>query len=588
MGQGRRRRYRRTILTTVIAMIVGLVCTTTISKDLVHKPRPRDVFVAASATINPDSTTTAIADSDVWGMSQADVDKTMDAIRATNVNAVRLMIPWAGVEATQGNLDWTSIDKTVNSAAARNIAVVGMVNATPRWAVVSGGRYLSSRPASPAVYADFVAKFVQRYVGKIAAVEIWNEPNAVTFYTPTPDPAGYTDLLKAAYPKVKAIDPSIVVLSAGLGALQSFGSLTINPVAFLTQMYAAGAKPYFDAFNYHPYLYNLKFSAGVGKPNSPLDLLMQIRQVMIANGDEGKRIWATEYGQPASSGGEAKENDFIADILLKWQELPYTGPMFIYTTRDRATGTTSTQATFGIYRTNWTPKTAQQTVQAGASGAIPKSAEFQRFATVNDAALGSPLSPVFKTTDGNWAQVRTVSTVYETTGGFVSSPNPVTVKAGKYLLSPIGPFANGYQDFNKSTGLRVWYSEATGAHSAAGHTAKVWVPELGLATTDESGGPTGTYTTFEHGKITWSPFAGAKIIWADGHGPGTTPTTTPTTTTTTTTTTGTTTTTTTATTIPTTPPITTTPPTTTPKPAGNPITALLTLLSGLLGSLGGR
>jgi hypothetical protein len=570
-----------------MAVIVGLACTTTISKDLVHDHgRPRDVFVTSTVTINAAPTTTAIADSDVYGMTQADVDKTMDMLRASNVTSVRLLIPWAGVEATQGNLDWSTVDKTVNSAASRNIAVVGMVNSTPRWAVASGGKYLSGRPASPDVYADFVAKFVTRYVGKIAAVEIWNEPNAVTFYTPLPDPAGYVDLLKAAYPKVKAIDPSVAVLSAGLGAIVSLGSLSINPVAYVTQMYAAGAKPYFDALSFHPYLYNLKFSDGVGKANSPLQQLMQIRQVMIANGDDSKKIWATEYGQPASSGGEANENDFIADMLLKWQELPYTGPMFIYTTRDRKTGTTSSQDTFGIYRTDWTPKTAQQTVQAGASGAIPKSAEFQRFATVTDSALGTPLSPVYKTTDGTWAQVRTVSTVFETTSGFITSPNPVAVKAGSYMLVPTGPFANGYQDFNKSTGLRVWYSEATGAHSGAGHIAKVWVPELGLATSDESGGPTGTSMNFEYGKITWNPAYGAKIIWADGHGPGTTPTstTTPTTTPTTPTTPPTT-----PTTPPTTTPPTTTPPTTTPPNpgSGNPLTAVLTLLSNLLGSLGG-
>jgi polysaccharide biosynthesis protein PslG len=592
VGQGRHRSYRRAFLTTAIAVTVGLVCTTTISKDLVREPRPRDVYVAAAATINPAGTTTAISDSDVWGMTQADVDKTMDAIRATNVTAVRLMIPWAGVEATQGRLDWSSIDKTVNSAASRNLAVVGMVNSTPRWAVGNGGQYLSGGPASPEVYADFVAKFVQRYPGKIAAVEVWNEPNAITFWTPLPNPARYVDLLKAAYPKIKAIDPSIVVLAAGLGAVLSVGSLSINPVSYLTQMYAAGAKPYFDAMNFHPYLYTLKFSDGVGKPNSPLTMLMQMRQVMTANGDDAKRIWSTEYGQPSSTGGEAKQNEYIADILLKWQELPYTGPMFIYTTRDRSSGTNSTAATLGIYRTNWTPKAAQQSVQAGASGAIAKSAEYQRFAANTDPALGTPLSPVFKTSDGNWAQVRTVSTVYETKSGFIASPTPAAAKAGSYLVSPIGPFANGCQDFNKSTGLRVWYSEATGAHSAAGHTAKVWVPELGLATSDESGSPLGTTTNFEYGKITWSPAWGAKIVWAPGHGPGTTPTTTPTTTTTTTATTTVTTipttptTPTTATTVPTTPPP-TTPPPTPPRP-GNPIVAVLTLLSNFLGSLGGR
>lgn len=368
MGQSRRRGFRRAFLTTVLAVIIGLVCTTTISKDLVHHGRPRDVFVTSTVTINPAPTTTAIADSDVYGMVQADVDKTMDMLRASNVPAVRLLIPWAGVAATQGTLDWSTVDKTVNSAAARNLAVVGVVNSTPSWAVATGGQYLSGRPASPAVYADFVAKFVARYPGKIAAVEIWNEPNAVTFYTPAPDPAGYVDLLKASYPKVKAIDPSIVVLAAGLGSIVSVGSIAINPVAYVTQMYAAGAKPYFDALSLHPYQYTLKFSGGMGVANSALQQLMQMRQVMVANGDDSKRIWATEFGEPASSGGAATENDYISDMLVKWQELPYTGPMFIYTTRDRNTGSASAEDTFGIYQTSWTPKTAQQTVAAGASG----------------------------------------------------------------------------------------------------------------------------------------------------------------------------------------------------------------------------
>ncbi len=113
--------------------------------------------------------------------------------------------------------------------------------------------------------------------------------------------------------------------------------------------------------------------------NSAALQMMQMRQIMVANGDEPKKIWATEYGQPASIGGAAKQNEFVADMLLKWQELPFAGPMFIYTTRDRKTGSSRCDETLGIYETNWTPKAVQQTVKAGASGAIAKSAEFQRF-----------------------------------------------------------------------------------------------------------------------------------------------------------------------------------------------------------------
>src|SRR2546429_9047230 len=92
---------------------------------------------------------------------------------------------------------------------------------------------------------------------------------------------------------------------------------------------------------------SLKFSGGVGKANSPLQQLMDIRQAMTANGDGNKKIWATEYGQPASSGGEAKENEYIADILLKWQEVAYARPKIRYTARALPARRTSKQTPFG-------------------------------------------------------------------------------------------------------------------------------------------------------------------------------------------------------------------------------------------------
>jgi hypothetical protein len=489
--------------------MVGVSSTTAISSDLLM-PR-RQVMAVSATTIDPSGTTTAIADSDVYGLTQPDVDKTMDMIKATGVRSVRLLIPWAGVEATQGQLDWSSVDKTVQSAASRGLAVVGVVNSTPLWAVAAGGQYLSSRPASPDTYGEFVAKVVARYDSVMSAVEIWNEPNGVMFFTPLPDPAGYVALLKAAYPRVKAVDPNIVVIGGSMGAVANFANVSIDPVTFLQQMYAAGARSYFDALAFHPYHYTLKFSDGMTVVNSPLYQLMGLRQTMIANNDAAKKIWATEYGEPSSQNGDSQENTFITDMLTKWQEMPYTGPMFIDTTRDRNTSSTSPEDTLGIYHTDWTPKTVQPTVQAGATGRIPKSPEYQRFATVTDPALGEILSPVYLATPQNYAQIRTVSTIFETSSGFITSPDPVADRARCYGNIPIGPFANGYQDFNNATGLRIWYSSATGAHPVSGGIASAWTPDLGLALTDEQTSVGGRYVDFQHGTISYVIGTGATV-----------------------------------------------------------------------------
>ncbi|GLP77052.1 hypothetical protein TUM20983_41620 [Mycobacterium antarcticum] len=442
----------------------------------------------------------------------------MDAIKATGVRSVRLLIPWAAVEPTQNKLDWSTVDKTINSAASRGLAVVGTVNSTPAWSVAPGGAALSGRPASPAVYGDFVAKVVTRYISKISAIEVWNEPNAVTFYSPKPDPAGYVDLLKASYPRIKAVDPSVVVLGGSMGAVVDYGDYAINPVRFLSAMYATGAKNYFDALAFHPYQYTLKFSDGMTVANSPLYQLMQLRQIMIGNGDQAKKIWATEYGQPTSSGGDAQQNAFVTDMLSKWQEMPYAGPMFIYTTRDRTTGSFAADDTFGMFRRDWTAKPVRQTIQSGATGQIPKSAEYQRFATVTDPVLGTVLSPVFRATAQNWAQIRTVGTIYETPAGFLTSPNPVADRARCYGAVPKTAFAQGYQDFEHPYGLRIWYSPATGAHPVGGGIANAWKPDLGLAVTDEIPGFGSSRVDFEHGTITYTAFRGATVTYGE-HAP---------------------------------------------------------------------
>lgn len=506
----RRDRFRWLGRVATLSAATALICAVAISSDSGWRS-PREVIAISAAAIDTSPTTVAIADSDTFGMSQADVDTTMNAIRNSNVRAVRLFIPWAGVEAQQGRYDWTAIDKTVDSAAARGLAVVGIVNSTPSWAVAPGGQPLSGRPASAAVYADFVGAVATRYAGKISALEIWNEPNAVTFYSPKPDAAGYVDLLRAAYPKIKSIDPSITVIGGVLGSIVDFGDLAINPVTYTQQMYAAGAKGYFDAFSFHPYHYSLKFSDGVTVANSPVQQLIQIHLIMVANGDGAKRIWSTEYGQPASAGGEAQQNAYLTDMLTKWQELPYVGPMFVYTTRDRNTGGVGAEDTLGIYRTNWTPKPVQQVVASAAAGGLAKAPEYERFSAVSDPALGTVLSPVYRATPKVWAQIRTVRTIYETPTGFITSPNPVADKARAYGAVPKGEFVDGSQEFDHQYGLRIWYSPQTCARAAGGGIANAWTPDLGLAVSDEVSGPGGSRMNFEHGTIDWSAVAGARV-----------------------------------------------------------------------------
>lgn len=330
-------------------------------------PDSRTYAYVETASINTSGSTVGFADSDLWGMSPDDVNRTLDLMTATGVRTVRVMLPWAGLEPNPGQYDWGKADLIVDAANARGMSVLGTLVSSPGWAVNPGNPAISSPPASAATYGEFAGAAAAHFRGRVAAYEIWNEPNSVTSWTSGPqgpEPAVYTAMLKAAYPAIKGADRSALVIGGVVGAVVQFFALTTDPVTFVEQMYGAGAAGSFDALSFHPYLYNNEFSKGRGTANTPLSQTEGIHRAMAANGDGGKKIWATEYGEPTSAVDEATQAAYLTDFLTTWRTLPFAGPAYIYTTRDRNTGSGNPDDTFGVYRTDWTPKPAQAAVAA--------------------------------------------------------------------------------------------------------------------------------------------------------------------------------------------------------------------------------
>jgi polysaccharide biosynthesis protein PslG len=322
------------------------------SRGVLHLP------VVLTAAINESPTTLGIADSSLYTLSETDVNKTLDELQSLGVTDVRIAVPWIFVQPNSSqSYDWSKVDMVVDAAAARNMGVLGVISGTPTWA----GFPINGHP-SPAVYADFASAVATRYQGKISAYEIWNEPNGVTFWSPVSAKA-YTDLLKAAYPAIKAADPSATVIGGVLGAVGDIAGISTNAASFVNQMYADGAHGFFDALSFHPYHYVTPFSKGT-LAGDPIEQVAAIRALMLANGDGALKLWATEYGLPTSEVSQAQQAAYIHDFVVAWQQVQGAGPMFIYTTRDAATGAFDDEANFGIFTTNWSPKIAAGTVAA--------------------------------------------------------------------------------------------------------------------------------------------------------------------------------------------------------------------------------
>lgn len=356
---------RRPVIKTGVTLAISAALPVGVAGLLVTSmgTGPEPVPYSLSAAISDSNTTIGFADSDIIGMSTADINKTLDEMQSLGVQNVRILIPWNNVEPVQGYWNWSTVDTLVNAAADRNMGILGVLNSTPAWAAPAGYPAVATPPASDAQYAAFASAVAQRYAGKVSAYEVWNEPNAATFWYPSPDPAAYTKLLQAAYPAIKAADPNATVIGGVVGWVTDTPGLAINAASYIQGMYDNGAQGYFDALSFHPYQYQVPFGNGTPYgPLAPINQLATIHQEMVAAGDGSKQIWATEYGEPTSVVDNTTQAAFISNFLNSWSSFNYTGPMFIYTTRDRNTGSTSDQDTLGVFQTNWTPKPAANVI----------------------------------------------------------------------------------------------------------------------------------------------------------------------------------------------------------------------------------
>ena len=387
-----------------VKFTVGLMVAAAVSAaatGLLGTSGPSTAGVIPTASIDTSSSTIGFADSELYFMSEAEINRTLDEMQALGVQNVRIMIPWAGIQPTKTTYEWQYIDRIVNAATARNMGILGMVNSTPAWAAKNGIKY-SGQPSSSTAFGNFVDQVARRYKGKISAYEIWNEQNSYKFFTPV-SASAYTSLLKAAYTRIKAVDPSALVIVGGLSSNLTYGSLTLAPDDFLRKMYAAGAGKYFDAVAYHPYHYKMMFSTGGWHPDSPINQLTRLRQLMVSKGDGHKLIWATEYGQASTFVSEENQAAFLRDMLTTWRTLGYAGPAFVYTTRDSIfIDPAELNAHFGVLNTDWTEKLAAQVIReltgAGMSEAaaysLVASQEFRDFLDSGPViALDDPPSP---------------------------------------------------------------------------------------------------------------------------------------------------------------------------------------------------
>jgi hypothetical protein len=303
---------------------------------------------------------------DIQTLSRSDLARYLDGVKGAGARWIRIGIYWAVIQrGGPRSYDWKAFDRVVNAAKRRRLAVLGVIVYTPSWARARGMPG-AAPPLDLGLYAAFAGRVARHFRARVRAYEIWNEPNIAGFWAPGPSPAAYTAMLELAYRAIKRARPSATVVSAGLSPHASYGAVDaqhVNPITFLEQMYANGARGSMDAVGWHPY----NFPFGLAYYNWSAWSQMaatapSARSVMRANGDGGKRVWATEWGAPtgtsATSVTEAGQAALVADALRRLRALPWAGPSFLYSYRDTGTNAADRVQNFGIVRHDFSRKPA--------------------------------------------------------------------------------------------------------------------------------------------------------------------------------------------------------------------------------------
>ncbi|MBN1955755.1 MAG: cellulase family glycosylhydrolase [Anaerolineae bacterium] len=181
---------------------------------------------------------------------------------------IKQQLRWEDFSPGPGEMDWSGYDAVVDEANQHGLKVMLSVVGAPAWS----RSYFDSNPeaAPPDDFADFTAflgQLVDRYQGRIHAIEVWNEQNLDREWDTAEgvSAARYVEMLRLAYQTIKSRDPNIIVISGALSPVGASATDPNNPARviylndrdYFQQMINQGFLDYCDCVGAHHNGYNI-------------------------------------------------------------------------------------------------------------------------------------------------------------------------------------------------------------------------------------------------------------------------------------------------------------------------------------------
>jgi hypothetical protein len=276
-------------------------------------------LLAAVPAAAPAGPLVGIADDRILLAGGAPADKAVAAWAADGVDVVRIFVGWNGVSPSPNArtqpagaaYDFSRIDAAVDRVRAAGMQpLLTLTGPGPVWGMQDPSRGSHRYRPSPSRYAQFAAAAAAHFAGRVSRYILWNEPNLSFWLSPRAgEPALYRNLVNAAVPAIRAVDPSAQLL---VGALAP----RAQPLAFLRALgcvdaryrrVRTGACTHFKpitatALAYHPHSVTFAPSqpfpgandanlASLGKLEAVFDRLRHAGRLRVGGG-----LWLDEYG----------------------------------------------------------------------------------------------------------------------------------------------------------------------------------------------------------------------------------------------------------------------------------------------------
>jgi len=285
-----------------------------------------------------------------FGQSKGILPANLSLMRQAGVTAIRDEISWSAVERQKGRYAMPeSASSFVNGALDAGIEPLLIFDYGNRF-YDNGDKPLSAAAIEAFTrYAEFV---VRHFKGKLHLYEVWNEWDIAIGHTAPGSAENYARLLKAVYPRIKAIDRSITVL----GGCPTSGGIRKG---WLDQMLAAGALESLDAVSIHTYNYSGQSHART--PEAWAEFVAETeRGIRKYSHDRDVPIYVTEMGWPTHTGPRSTPPEqsaaFLARMFLLARTMPYVKGIWWYDFQDDGWKADYNENNFGLVRPDLTPK----------------------------------------------------------------------------------------------------------------------------------------------------------------------------------------------------------------------------------------